>query len=84
MNPILTQKIEAEVRSVESDVEAGAERLFDVAAVDIRTELPGLVAKMGVDTSDPQGVLHAAMVLVITLLKEYGPPEIREILAVAA
>lgn len=80
----LTEKIAAEVTAIEADAKTEASVLFDKAKVDIREELPGLMAKLGVNTSDQHGVLHAALTLVIQLLAEYGPAEIRDILATVA
>lgn len=76
----LTEKIDAEVQAIEADAKSEAGVLFDKAKVDIREELPGLMAKLGVNTSDPHNTLHAALTLVIDLLGKYGPAEIRDIL----
>jgi hypothetical protein len=78
----LTEKIEADVAAIENAGKAEAVTLFDKARVDIREELPGLMAKIGINTADEHGVLHAALVVVVQLLAQYGPAEIRDILAV--
>lgn len=78
----LTEKIDSAVQAIEADAKAEAVTLFDKARVDIREELPGLMAKLGINTSDEHGVLHAALILVVQLLAQYGPAEIRDILGV--
>jgi hypothetical protein len=77
----LTEKIDAEVKAVEADAKTEASVLFDKMDVDIREELPGLVAKLGVDSSDDGNVLHAAVILIVDLLAKYGPTAIQEVLA---
>lgn len=80
----LTEKIDAEVKAIEAEVKPEAEKLFDSVKVDIRDELPGLMTKLGINTSDKESVMHAALTLVVQLLAQYGPAEIRDILAVVA
>lgn len=80
----LTEKIDAEVKAIEADVKPEAEKLFDQLKVDIRDELPGLMEKLGINTSDKESVLHAAVVLLVQLLAQYGPSEIRDVLSVVA
>jgi hypothetical protein len=80
----LTEKIAADVTAVESGVKTEAEKLFDDVKVDIRDQLPGLVTKLGINTSDKESVLHATLTLVVQLLEQYGPSEVRAILSVVA
>lgn len=77
----LVEKIDQEVHAVEADAKAEAVTLFDKARVDLRTEMPALMSKLGINTNDEHGVLHAAVILVIQLLAEFGPAEIRTVLA---
>jgi hypothetical protein len=77
----LAETIKADVAAVESDAKIEAGKLFDQVEVDIRTELPELVAKLGVNTSSADSVVHATIVLLVTLLESYGPAEIRTILS---
>jgi hypothetical protein len=80
----LTEKIDAEIKAVEADAKSEAGSLFDKAKVDLREELPGLMGKLGINTSDESTVVHSSLVLILKLLAEYGPAEIRDVLAVVA
>lgn len=77
----LAEKIDAEVNAVESGAKTEATRLFDKSYVNLREEVPGLLAKMGIDTSSDANVFHATLAVILDLLKTYGPAEIRDILA---
>lgn len=80
----LADTIKADVAAVERDAETEAVKLFDAAKVDVRDQLPALIAKLGVDTSDGGNVLHAIVTVLVTLLEEYGPAEIRTVLKAVA
>lgn len=80
----LAKHVKDEVAAIEADAKTGAVKLFDAEKVDIREQLPALMSKLGVNTSDDHGVFHAVLTLLITLLEEYGPTEVKEILGVAS
>jgi hypothetical protein len=85
MTSAFISKLEGLVKPVEQaaeqDVAPLAATVFDSVWVDIRAELPGLVAKLGVNTSDESSVIHGFLILVVELLQEYGPAEIRDALS---
>lgn len=88
----LGDKIKAEVDAVEAGAEATARQIsrtvngeikpyLSTVESDIRKQMPGLMAKLGINTADEHGVFHAVLMLVIELLEMYGPEEIRSVLA---
>jgi hypothetical protein len=85
MSSDLISKLEGLAKDVEQEAEkevvSATGTVFDSAWVDIRNELPALVAKLGVNTSDVDSVMHGVLTLVVSLLEAYGPAEIREVLS---
>lgn len=76
----LAAEVKTDAAPLVATIKADAVRLFDHASVDLAEELPSLVAKLGVNTSDSQNVGHAILVTVVQLLAQYGPAEIRTVL----